>query len=192
MLGSQNYVTNVVVANQEDVVGMLNLDMILRPGWDPNPGASRDLDVSTGDNPACNAWAGAFLAAGHAYAPSLLFDPANPQHADWWPSDQGPFIAAGYPGLMIAENTAQEIWGGSNAYYHTANDASDRLANNPGNPSGVTFDYAFAADVVRASVGLLAQEAQIAEAVVPEPASLGLLAIGALLLRRRLARRIAA
>jgi hypothetical protein len=43
-------------------------------------------------------------------------------------------------------------------------------------------------DVVRATVGLLAQEARL----VPEPTSLALLAIGALLLRRRLGRRTAA
>ena len=40
-------------------------------------------------------------------------------HYDHPGSDrEAPFIQEGYPGLMIAENTAQEIWNqGSNAYY---------------------------------------------------------------------------
>ena len=192
MLGSSDYVNNVVLPGHQNIVGMVNLDMILRPGWDTSPNEPKDLDVSTGDNPACNAFANSFLAAGHAYAPSLPFDSRDPQHEYWYPSDQGPFIAAGYPGLMVAENTAGEIWGGCNAYYHTANDATDRLANDPANPSHVTYDYGFATDVVRTTVGFLAQEAQLVEPAVPEPASLSLLALGACLLRRRLSRRTAA
>jgi len=81
---------------------------------------------------------------------------------------------------MVAENTATEIWSGSNAYYHSPEDASDGLANDPFNPSGVTYDYAFASDVVRATVATLAQEAGI----IPEPATLLLLGLGGLMLRR--------
>ena len=78
------------------------------------------------------------------------------------------------------ENTAFEIWGGSNAYYHSSQDASDGLANNLLNPSGVTYDYLFATDIVRASVATLAQEAQI----IPEPATILLLVFGGLILRK--------
>ena len=46
-----------------------------------------------------------------------------------------------------------------NGYYHTSEDASDRLANDPGSPSGVTYDFAFATDVTRTTVALIAQEA---------------------------------
>ncbi len=63
---------------------------------------------------------------------------------------------------MIIENSGAD-WeypgGESNDYYHTFDDASDRLANDPYGPSGVTYDFPFATDIVRASVALIAQEA---------------------------------
>jgi hypothetical protein len=96
-----------------------------------------------------------------------------------------PFENAGIPALLAIENTAGEIWAhpSSNAYYHTWNDASDRLANDPSNPSHVTYDYAFASDVVRATVGTLAGEAML----IPEPATMALLALGGIgtLIRRK-------
>ncbi len=178
MLGSKDYVTNVVVAGGENIVGMLNLDMIIRPGWDSDANQLWDVDISTGTDANCQALANSFMAAGAQYAPSLLFDSRNPQTVHWWPSDQGPFIQAGYPGIMIAENTADEIWNqGANDYYHTLNDASDRAA-------GALYDYAFATDIVRTSVGLLAEQAEI----VPEPATALLLCsagIGLLFKRRQ-------
>jgi Zn-dependent M28 family amino/carboxypeptidase len=183
MLGSWDYVNNVVKANNENIAGVLNLDMILRPGFDNDLGHVKDLNVSTGTAANCQEWGNGFLAAGHKYAPNLTFYSGGLQTQDWYPSDQGPFIQEGYAGLMIAENTATEIWGGSHAYYHTWNDASDRLANDPNNPTGVTYDYLFATDVVRATVGYTAEQA----GMVPEPATMATLAIGfiALAMRRR-------
>lgn len=184
MLGSWDYVRNVVQANNQNVVGMLNLDMILRPGWDSDPNAPRDLDISTGNNAQCLNLANQYIAAMGVYAPGILMDPRNPQTEDWYPSDQGPFIQEGYAGLMIAENTAQEIWSGqANWYYHTANDASDRAANDPNQGSGVTFEYDFATNVVRGSVGFLAENAGITP--VPEPASILAMAAGVALLGAR-------
>ena len=88
---------------------------------------------------------------------------------------------------MIAENTAQEIWNeGSNDHYHAATDASDRLANDQQNGTGIVYDYAFATDVVRTTVGMIAEEA----AIVPEPGTLAMLAMGLfglLAWRRRIA-----
>lgn len=162
MLGSQEYVDTVVVAGRENVVGVLNLDMILRPGWDSNPDALADLDIETGSSKACMDWAYVFIDAIAAYVPTLTVDAAAPDWQYWDAGDQGPFIEAGHPALMIAENTAIEIWShGSNAYYHKAGDASDAAANDPCSPSGVVYDYDFAADVVRATVAALAQEAGI-------------------------------
>ena len=184
LLGSTDYVNNVVIPGGENVAGMINLDMILRPGWDSNPNAAIDLDLGTRTSEtAAVAWANLFKTTAATYVPSLAIDPTILDvHGA---SDQDPFVTNGYPAFLAIENTPTEIWGGASAYYHTAEDASDRLANDPASPSGVVYDYAFATDVVRASVALLAQEAVI----VPEPATGALLAAGALLLlaRRRTA-----
>jgi len=183
MHGSWDYVQNVVKANNQNVVGMLNLDMIIRPGWDSNPNAVVDLDIGTRmERPNCVAWADKFRTAAGTYAPSLPIDPVThgaDDYYEWYASDQGPFMSDGYdyPGLMVAENTCHEIWSGQpNYYYHQYGDASDRAA-------GALYDYGFATDVVRASVGMIATEAQI----VPEPATLSILVIGvgSLLLKRR-------
>ena len=42
-------------------------------------------------------------------------------------SDYGPFAAAGYDALEIAEGTPEEIWGGSDPYYHSPYDTMDKL-----------------------------------------------------------------
>jgi hypothetical protein len=62
---------------------------------------------------------------------------------------------------MAIENTVPEIWSGANAYYHAPQDASDALANDPASPSGVTYDYGFATDVVKATVATIALEARL-------------------------------
>jgi len=163
MLGSQDYVRSVVVAGNENVVGVLNLDMILRPGWDGDPLATIDLDIVTDTTQAgCAAWAYTFMDAITTYVPSLYIDTAAPLWSNWNAGDQGPFVSAGYPALMIAENNAADIWSGlCNYYYHKAADASDAAANDPLSLTGVTYDYDFATDVVRAAVATLAQEAGI-------------------------------
>ena len=174
MYGSWSYVQNVIGRNvgsgadpnHQNVVGMLNLDMILRPYNDNQPAAPSDLDLGTRvAYPECQAWADAFRSAAAVYAPSLYIDPVThgSDYYEWYASDQGPFMKSEdgylYPGLIVAENTCHEIWGGSHPWYHTANDASDGLA-------GAMYDYGFATAVVRASVALLAQQAGIIEPLV--------------------------
>jgi hypothetical protein len=160
MRGSQDYVNTVVLRNDENIMGVINFDMILRPGWDANPDEPRDLDLVTLDRPGCFAWANAFMDAAAMYVPELLFDERNPNASHYTgASDHGPFINAGYPALLAIENTAPDIWAGSNTYYHTPQDASDALANDPASPSGVTYDYGFATDVVKATVATIALEA---------------------------------
>ena len=181
MKGSQDYVDNVVTVNNENIAGMINLDMILRPGWDDDPTEPEDLDIGTANTALCLDWANTFITSAHTYVPSLYFDSSTPNTDYWHAGDQGPFIEAGFPAFMVAENTVGEIWSGSNAYYHSPEDASNGLANDPFSPSGVTYDYAFATDVVRTTVATLAGEAVF----IPEPAALLLLGIGALFLRRR-------
>jgi Zn-dependent M28 family amino/carboxypeptidase len=181
MLGSQDYVNSIVASGKETIAGMINLDMILRPLWDGDPSQQKDADLTTDSTTPCLAWANKFLDAASIYTPLLAMDQRNPNTEYWGASDQAPFIAAGLPAVGLLENTVYEIWGGSNAYYHTSQDASDGLANNPFNPSGVTYDYLFATDIVRVSVATLAQEAQI----IPEPASAFLMIVGAGILRLR-------
>jgi len=169
MKGSNDYVDNLLVPNNENVAGVINLDMILRPAWDRVPDEPADLDISTGNTASCFAWVAAFMDAAGIYAPSLVFDPATPQTAYGYAGDQGPFISAGYPAFMAIENTAPEVWSGlSNEYYHAAEDASDGLANDPASPSGVTYDYGFATDVVRATVATLAEAADPAYRFAPD------------------------
>jgi len=176
LLGSSDYVSTL--APGEQIAGMINLDMILRPGWDSQPSHVKDLNIASGDP----SWATTFVSAAGTYVPSLVINPDTVDH--YGASDQVPFENAGIPALMAIENTAGEIWySGTNDYYHKFGDASDRLANDPNNPSHVTYDYAFATDVVRATVGTLAAGA----VVTPEPATMALLAAGGIasLLRRR-------
>ena len=182
MLGSGDYINNSVLANNETIAGMLNLDMILRPGWDSNPAETEDLDIITKDTAACFNWADTFISAAETYAPSLNFDSDVPHTANWDAGDQGPFLDANFPAIMVIENTADEIWHqGSNAYYHSSEDSSDGLANDPLNPSGIIYDYGFATDILRTTVATLAQEAVI----VPEPTTLLLLVFGGLVIRSK-------
>lgn len=182
MLGSQDYIDNVIMVKDENIAGMINLDMILRPAWDDDPTQPEDLDLGTQNTPLCLDWANSFITAAHNYVPSLNIDSSTPFTENWYACDQGPFIEAGFAALMVIENTIGEIWSGSNAYYHSPEDASDGLANDPFSLSGVTYDYVFATDVIRATVATLATEA----IVIPEPTTLLLLGIGTLFLRRKM------
>ena len=158
MKGSQEYVN--ALPKDANIVGVINLDMILRPGWDANPREPLDLEVQTLNVPHCAAWVETFVGAAAAYAPALVIDPCSHYAGRWDASDQGPFISAGYAALLAIENTADEIWsGGSNLYYHSPQDACDALANNPLSFSGITYDYDFAANVVKATVATLAMQA---------------------------------
>lgn len=179
--GSRDYVYNVVTANNENIAGMINLDMILRPAWDYDSTQFEDLDIVTANTPLCFDWANTFITAAHTYVPSLYLDSSTPSTISWHGGDHTSFIEAGFPAFVASENTTSEIWAGSNAYFHLPGDASNGSANDPYSPSGVTYDYIFATDVVRTTVATLFQEAVF----IPEPAAVLLLGIGALFLRRR-------
>ncbi len=167
MWGSQDYVNKVLKPSGENVLGVINLDMILRPAWDSRPDLPIDLELETGKSARNFAWVDIFKQAAATYVPSLPIDPAAPFTQYWDAGDQGPFIAAGYPAIMVIDNGAMEIWSGeANAYYHSPDDASDKLANSPASPSGVTYDYDFAADVVRTTVATLAGQAKMVDARV--------------------------
>jgi len=158
--GSQEYVA--ALPGQESIAGVINLDMILRPAWDSDPREPVDLEVETRETPDCTAWVESFVQAAALYVPSLLIDP-NSHYPDLWDwGDQGPFLEVGYPAFTAIENSADDMWdGGSNAYYHSDQDASDALANSAQSPSSVLYDYDFAADVVKATVATVALEARL-------------------------------
>lgn len=163
LLGSKDYVDNQVIAGGENIVGMINMDMILRPGSDVDPDTLIDAELEAqSKHPPSVAWAQAYRQAAIDYVPSLI---VNEEIVDIESTtDNDSFLNKGYPAFLVIENSAPDFWD-ANAHYHTFEDASNRLANDPDNPSGVTYDYAFATDVVRAAVALIAQEAIL----VPEP-----------------------
>ena len=149
--------TTEVIPAGENIVGMVNLDMILRPGSDVEPNNVIDAEVEAKfDHPPSVAWAEAFQAAAAAYVPSLIVNDTIIDTESQ--SDNDPFREGGIPGILVIENSLPDFWD-ANAYYHGFEDASDRLANDPDSPNGVTYDYAFATEVTRAAVGLIAQEA---------------------------------
>jgi hypothetical protein len=171
LLGSWHYVHSLTTTPKNNIKRMINFDMILRPGSDIYPGHLIDADIESIDNvdggnppyeyPASVAWGQAYQQAAADYVPTLIVDETIAFYKDNW-SDHAPFIRAGLPAILVIENSGTD-WeypgGESNDYYHTFDDASDRLANDPDSPSGVTYDYPFATDIVRAAVALTAQEA---------------------------------
>jgi len=158
LLGSKDYINKHVIPGGENIVGMINMDMILRPGSDEDSLAVIDAEVETRTNHVGSvAWAHAYQQAAADYVPSLTVNDTV-IHFDEFGTDHESFVVAGFPAFLVIENSVPDFWA-SNSYYHTFEDASDRLANDPDSPSGVTFDFAFATDITRTTVALIAQEA---------------------------------
>jgi len=101
-------------------------------------------------------WTRAFRQAAMDYVPTLVVDENIIQGVS--SSDNDSFFNAGFPAFLVIENSDPD-WAQANPYVHKYEDASDRLANNPADPGGVTYDYGFAADITRTVVALIAQEA---------------------------------
>lgn len=157
LAGSKDYVENQVLPRGEDIAGMINLDMILRPGSDVEPDNVIDAEVEAlSEHEPSVAWARIFQQAAADFVPQLVVNDTVIDTEST--SDNDSFREAGFPAILVIENSLPDFWD-ANEYYHTSEDASDRLANDPNSPSGVTYDYAFATDVVRAVVALVAQEA---------------------------------
>ena len=158
LYGSTDYVNNVVKAGGEHVVGMVSLDMILRPQNDTNLSLPVDLDLGCPNSADDLAWVNLFKAASAEYVPELAIDSTTPFTANWGSSDHQPFANNNYAAFVAIENSVSEIRSGSNGYYHTSGDWSDGGA-------GAAYDYGFATDVTQAMAALLAVEAEI----LPEP-----------------------
>ncbi len=157
LLGSKDYVESHIMPAGENIVGMINMDMILRPGSDVDPNTVIDAEVEAqSKHPPSWAWAQALQQAAADYVPSLIFNDTIIETES--SSDNDSFLAQGIPAILVIENSLPDFWD-ANGPYHTYEDASDRLANDPSSETGVTYDYAFATNIVRTVVGLIAQEA---------------------------------
>jgi len=157
MKGSGEYVRNHVLARGENIAGMINLDLILRPGSDVDSSSVIDAELETQkSHPASVTWAKQFQQAAIEYVPSLIVDDTIIYGRS--SSDNDSFLDNGFSAFLVIENSDPD-WDKANPYIHHFEDASDRLANDPASPSGVTYDYAFATDITRTAVALLAQEA---------------------------------
>ena len=163
--GSKDYVKNHVIPNGENIAGMINLDLILRPGSDVDSLSVIDAELETQRiHDASFAWTRAFRLAAIDYVPSLIVDETIIDGES--SSDNDSFLKEGYPAFLVIENSDPD-WDKANPYIHDFEDASDRLANDPESPSGVTYDYAFATDITRTAVALIAREAKLVSGPAP-------------------------
>jgi len=157
--GSQDYVKNHVVPGGENIIGMINLDLILRPGSDDDSLSVIDAELETQSiHPGSLSWARTFQQAAVYYVPSLIVDDNIIDGVS--STDNDSFLNEGYPAFLVIENSDPD-WALANPYVHKYEDASDRLANNPANSGGVTYDYAFATNITRTAVALIAQDAKL-------------------------------
>jgi len=157
LLGSKDYVRNNLLPLDENIAGMINLDLILRPGSDVDSLSVIDAELeSRSTHKSSWDWARAFRQAAHDYVPSLVVDETIIDGES--SSDNDSFLEADFPAFLVIENSDPD-WDEANPYVHDFEDASDRLANNPENPGGASYDYAFATAITRTAVALTAQEA---------------------------------
>ncbi|MHC4218853.1 MAG: M20/M25/M40 family metallo-hydrolase [Planctomycetota bacterium] len=150
MVGSEAYAAAAAAAG-DNIVGAINLDMFLQPGFD-NQSPDPDYDIDIGAD-SYSQWLVHLL--------GILFGIYTPidyeLHEDsGFVSDQWGFWQHGYHAVGLIENTPNEIWGGSNDAYHQTTDTMS-------NPD---YDWDFALHVIRGSMAGLIDFA----GVVPCPA----------------------
>ena len=147
--GSYDYVKNIVGIGREQLLGVVYLDGILHPYHDKNPDLPEALSVGVGEKTGtAGDWAASFASAAQQFVPALALD-ANGPVIDV-ANDQFSFVTFNYlASLRLSENSSKDV---ANASLNTAADASDAAA-------GAHYDYAFAANVVRAAVGCIGRPA---------------------------------
>jgi Zn-dependent M28 family amino/carboxypeptidase len=165
MVGSEAYAAAAHGAG-ENIAGVINLDMLLHPGFDNHP-ANADYDLDIESNTASLGLA-QYLAGQIATYTSVAVQVHNDPNSA---SDHVSFWPFGYSSVGLAENKPDEIWGGSNSTYHTANDVM----------TCPDFDWPFGLEATRGSMAGLIGLAGL----VPEPGSAFGLLLLAVLLRRR-------
>jgi len=142
--------------SSDNILGMISLDMIAY-----NPNGSNQARIYGRD--ASASIKGELAEAISLYGGGIASFDSGRLDA----SDHAPFEAAGFPACLLIE---YNVW--SNPYYHKSTDSVDT-------PDYI--DYAFATNMVSSTVGFLADNAVL----IPEPASLLLLAIGSAILRKK-------
>ena len=71
-IGSKDYVSSHVIPNGENIVGMINIEMILRPGSDVNPNTVIDAELEAqSKHPPSVALARVFQQVARDYVPAL-------------------------------------------------------------------------------------------------------------------------
>jgi hypothetical protein len=136
MVGSEAY-AGMAYAAGDNIIGAINLDMFLHPGWDnQEPDPDYDIDIG-GNNP--SQWLAQLVADHMAARTPIDFEVHNDSG---FVSDQWGFWQYGYEAIGLIENAPGEIWGGSNDDYHQATDTMD-------NPD---YDWEFALHVIRGSM----------------------------------------
>jgi len=157
--GSQDYVESVVIPGKENIVGMINMDMILRPGSDVEPDNIIDAELEVQrKHPPSLAWAEAYQKAAATYVPALIVNDSIVETPS--SSDNDSFLNNGYAAFLVIENSWPDF-SDADPYWHKFDDASDRLANDPNSKTGVTYNYAFACNILRGITALVAQEAKL-------------------------------
>ena len=139
MVGSEYYVQQAYLQG-DNILGAVNLDMVLYAPYSsdsvfiPYDGQSEELALAAGDM---------FAEYAPSIHPRITYDPGAP-------SDQASFWQYGYRAIEVAEASAEEIWSGYNPYYHQP---SDLLAN-------YMSSFPYGTDMIRASIGLIANLAE--------------------------------
>jgi hypothetical protein len=141
----------------DNILGMISLDMIAY-----NPSSSNQARIY-GRNDSSAAIKQGLAEAISLYGNGLSSVDSGRLDA----SDHAPFENLGFPACLLIE---YNVW--NNPYYHKSTDSVDT-------PDYI--DYAFATNMVSSTVGFLADSAVL----IPEPATLLLLALGSVILRRK-------
>ena len=140
----------------DNILGMISLDMIGYNGSGSNGARIYGRDSSAGIKQD-------LADAISLYGNGLFAVVENRLDA----SDHAPFENAGFSACLLIE---YDVW--NNPYYHTSMDSVDT-------PNYI--DYAFATNMVGSTVGFLSDSAVL----IPEPATLLLLALGSVMLKRK-------
>ncbi len=139
LIGSDAYADGAMF-NGDEILAMLNFDMIAYTGGNPDmgPNPHEDLDLY-GDEWLVNT----MIDMTNLYTPLTT----DAHYLNQYGSDHYHFHSSQYPGsfsMLAIEDEVQEIWGGSNPYYHSIEDTSEHL------------DFSFAVNITKAGIATIA------------------------------------